>query len=181
MTDNEKRMEQNDFSSNSNKNMEGKLKYYLIGDESRHKSNKKVVRFSGTDTVCAIYPQDWEEQISSWKRDIKRNKKDAHKCASRLKRSKEAYASTKDQLDEERRLHYETLSKMETLEQKNKALQRLCTNLSKETHKKRQISQPHYEEPLMTDTDTRSIRTRSLDFISKIEKDLLKEVVTRKV
>jgi hypothetical protein len=179
MTDNEKRMKQNDSSSNSNKNMEGKLKYYLFADESRQKSNKKVVRFSDTDTICTIYPQDWEEQITSWEKEIKRNKKEAHKYASCLKRSK--YVFTKDQLDEERRRHrhYETLSKMETLEQKNKALQRLCTNFSIETYQyQMQISQPHYEE--LPTTYTKSIRTRSLDFISKIETDLLKEVFARK-
>jgi chromosome segregation ATPase len=173
--DNEKRIQQNNSSSNSNRNMEGKLKYYFVADELQRKSNK-VVRFSDKDTICTIYPQDWEGKITSWEREIESNKKNAHKYASRLKRLKEEYASINDQLDEECRRHNETVCKMETLEKKNTALQRLLINLSKERNQT-QTPQPHQEK--LPTIYTKSIRTRSLDFISKIEKDLLNEVVTR--
>eukprot|EP00978_Attheya_sp_CCMP212_P020152 scaffold57283_cov37-Attheya_sp.AAC.3 len=175
MADNNKSMEQNDSSSNSNRNMEGKLEYYLVADELRRK-NKKVVRFSDTDTICTIYPQEWGVHITSCESEIERNKKDAHKSASLLKRFKEEYASIEDQLDEERRRHNETLRKMETLEQKITDLQRRCTNLSKVTNQM-QTPKPHDEVSPMNYTI--SIRKMSLDFISKIEKDLCNEVVTR--
>eukprot|EP00978_Attheya_sp_CCMP212_P021117 scaffold61284_cov43-Attheya_sp.AAC.3 len=177
MADNNKRMEQSDSSSNSNRNMEGKLEYYLVADELRRKNNK-VVRFSYTNTICTIYPQEWGVHITSCESEIERNKKDAHKSASllKLKRFKEEYASIEDQLDEERRRHNEALCKLETLEQKITDLQRRCTNLSKVTNQM-QTPQPHDE--VSPTNYTISIRNMSLDFISKIEKDLCNEVVTR--
>mmetsp|Transcript_22362 Transcript_22362/g.40359 ORF Transcript_22362/g.40359 Transcript_22362/m.40359 type:complete len:161 (-) Transcript_22362:82-564(-) len=140
LADNGMRMQHIDSSSNGNRNMEGKHKYYLVVDELGRKTNK-VVRFSDTDTIMGpICPQDWEEQIASWEREIERNKTDAQKYASRLKRLKKKYASIEDQLDEERHRHNETLCKMEKVEKKNTDLQRRCINLSKRDKPNENIS-----------------------------------------